>query len=138
MANAIYSLWKQEICKGNTNNILTSAEGATGVYVALVDTGLYTFNQSHQFYSSLTGIIGTPKEILNKSIVNGIFKGDNVVFNAVTGVTVEALVLYRKNAGSNTTWPLIVYLDTGITAFPFTPNGGDAAIAWNTSGIFAL
>ena len=58
MANAIYPLWKQEILKGTSNNLLNSATGATGVFVALVDTGTYTYSAAHQFYSSLTGIVG--------------------------------------------------------------------------------
>jgi len=138
MANAIYPLYKQELMKAVANNELDSAEGATGVYVALVDTGTYTYSTAHQFYSSLSGIVGTDQEILTKTQVTGIFDGTDVTFTAVTGATVEALVLYRKNGGANTTWPLICYIDTGVTNLPVTPNGGNIAITWNASGIFAL
>ena len=138
MSNAIYPLFKQELLKAVVNNGLNSAEGATGVYVALIDTGTYTYNAAHQFYSSLSGIVGTDQEILTKTQVNGVFDGADVIFTAVTGNTVEALVLYRKNAGANTTWPLICYIDTGVTNLPFTPNGGNAQIAWHASGIFSL
>ena len=138
MANAIYPLWKQEILKGTANNLLNSATGATGVFVALVDTGTYTYSAAHQFYSSLTGIVGTDQEILTKTQVTGTFDGDDVTFTAVSGVSVEALVLYRKNAGANTTWPLIAYIDTGVTGLPVTPNGGNITITWNASGIFTL
>lgn len=138
MANALYNTWKQEIMKGTSNDLLNSAEGATGVYVALVDTGTYTFSQSHVYYSSLSGVVGTDQEILTKTQTNGTFDGDNVTFTAVTGNSVEALVLYRKNAGANTTWPLITYLDSSITGLPVTPNGGDISITFNASGIFTL
>ena len=138
MANAIYPLFKQELLKGNTNNVLNSAEGATGVYCALVDTGTYTYSAAHQFYSDLSGVVGTDQEILTKTQTNGTFDGDDVTYTAVTGATVEALVLYRKNAGANTTWPLIAYIDTGVTGLPVTPNGGDIVITWNVSGIFAI
>jgi len=138
MANAIYPLWKQEIEKGTTNNLLNSAEGATGVYCALVDTGTYTYSAAHQFYSSLSGVVGSDQEILTKTQVNGVFDGTDLVFPAVTGASIEALVLYRKNAGANTTWPLIAYIDTGVTGLPVTPNGGAIDITWNASGIFAL
>lgn len=138
MANALYPLWKQEILKGTSNNLLNSAEGTTGVYAALIDTGTYTYSAAHQFYSSLTGIIGTPQEILTKTQTNGTFDGGNVTFTGVTGNSAEAIVLYRKNAGANTTWPLIAYIDTSVTGLPVTPNSGDITITWNASGIFTL
>lgn len=138
MANALYPLWKQEILKGTSNNLLNSAEGTTGVYAALIDTGTYTYSAAHQFYSSLTGIIGTPQEILTKTQTNGTFDGDNVTFTGVIGNSAEAIVLYRRNAGANTTWPLIAYIDTSVTGLPVTPNSGDITITWNASGIFTL
>ena len=138
MANAVYPLFKQELMKGTANNLLNSTEGATGVYAALVDTGTYTYSAAHQFYSSLTGIVGTDQEILTKTQASGTFDGTDLTYAAVTGATVEAIVLYRKNAGANTTWPLIAYLDTGVTGLPVTPNGGAISITWNASGIFTL
>ena len=138
MANAIYPLFKQELMKGTSNNLLNSTEGATGVYCALVDTGTYTYSTSHQFYSSLSGVVGTDQEILTKTQTNGTFDGTDLTYTAVSGSSVEALVLYRKNAGANTTWPLIAYIDTGVTGLPVTPNGGNIAITWNASGIFTL
>lgn len=138
MANAVYPLFKQEIMKGTANNLLNSAEGATGVYCALVDTGTYVYSSAHQFYSSLSGVVGTDQEILTKTQTNGTFDGTDLTFTAVTGASVEALVLYRKNAGANTTWPLIAYIDTGVTGLPVTPNGGNITITWNASGIFTL
>ena len=138
MANAIYPLWKQEILKGTSNNLLNSAEGTTGVYAALVDTGTYTYSAAHQFYSSLSGVVGTDQEILTKTQVTGTFDGTDLTFTAVTGNSVEAIVLYRKNAGANTTWPLIAYIDTGVTGLPVTPNGGSITVTWNASGIFTI
>jgi hypothetical protein len=138
MANALYPLWKQELLKGTTNNLVNSAEGATGVYAALVDTGTYTYSAAHQFYSSLTGVVGTDQEILTKTQVTGIFDGTDVTYPAVTGNSAEAIVIYRKNAGANTTWPLIAYIDTGVTGLPVTPNGGNITVTWNATGIFQL
>ena len=138
MANAIYPLWAQEILKGTSNNLLNSTEGANGVYAALVDTGTYTYSAAHQFYSSLSGIVGTPQEILTKTQVTGTFDGTDLTYTAVTGASVEAIILYRQNAGANTTWPLIAYIDTGVTGLPVTPNGGNITIVWSASGIFKL
>jgi len=141
MANALYPLWKNTIMNAEANSELDSAEGATGVFCALVDTGTYTYSAAHQFFSSLSGIVGTDQEILSKTIgvvAAGVFDGTNLTYTAVTGNSVEALVLYRKNGGANTTWPLIAFIDTGVTGLPVTPNGGDITITWNASGIFAL
>lgn len=138
MSNALYPKWKQEIMKANADAELDSAEGATGVFAALIDTGAYTYNSAHQYYSSLSGIIGTPQEITSKTQADGVFDGNNVVWPAVTGNSAEAIVLYRKNAGANTTWPLIAYIDTGVTGLPVTPNGGDINGNWDAAGIFSL
>lgn len=116
----------------------TPAEGDTGVYAALVDTGLYTYNAAHQFYSSLTGVVGTDQEILTKTQAAGVFDGTNLTYTAVTGNTIEAIVIYRKNAGANTTWPLIAYLDSTVTGLPAIPDGGNITLTWHASGIFIL
>lgn len=138
MANAIYPTWKAAILQNLADSDLDGS-GTTGVYVALVDTGTYTYNAAHEFYSSLSGIVGTDQEIgATKSYTGGVFDGADVTFTAVSGATVEALVLYRKNAGANTTWRLIAYIDSNVTGLPVTPNGGNITIAWNASGIFSL
>lgn len=124
--------------KGTANNTLNSAEGVTGVYAALIDTATYTYSEAHQFYSSLSGVVGTDQEIPAKTQASGVFDGTDLVFPSVTGATVEAIALYRKNAGANTTWPLIAYFDTGVTGLPVTPNGGNINVNWNVGGIVAL
>ncbi len=138
MANALYPKWKEALLQNLADSDLDGS-GTTGVYVALVHTGTYTYNAAHEFYSSLTGIVGTDQEIgATKTYTNGIFDGADVTFTSVTGATVEALIIYRKNAGLNTTWRLIAYIDTGVTGLPVTPNGGNISVAWNASGIFQL
>lgn len=137
MANAIYPLYKNAILQASANSALTGS-GTTGLYVALVDTGTYTYNASHQFYSSLSGIVGTDQEITSTTTVGGLIDGNDVTFTSVSGASVEALVLYRKNAGANTTWMLIAYIDTSVTGLPVTPNGGNITITWNASGIVQL
>ena len=138
MANNLYRLWGQTIMQAEANSELDSTEGTNGVFCSLIDTGVYTFSQAHQFYSSLSGIIGTDQEIITKTQTTGTFDGDNLTYTAVTGATVEALVLSRKNSGADTTWPLIMFEDTGVTGLPVTPNGGDITVTWNASGIFNL
>lgn len=138
MANALYPLWKEALLQSLADADLDGS-GTTGVYVALVDTGTYTYSAAHEFYSSLSGVVGTDQEIgTTKTFTNGVFDGADVTFPSVTGATAEALVIYRKNAGANTTWRLVAYLDTGVTGLPVTPNGGNITVSWNALGIFAL
>src|SRR5439155_2421658 len=103
MANAIYPKYKESLLNGDANTALTGS-GTTGLYAALVDTGTYTYSSAHQYYSSLSGVVGTDQEITSPTLTDGTVDGGDVTFSSVTGASVEALVLYRKNAGANTTW----------------------------------
>ena len=107
------------------------------VKVALVDTGTYTYNASHEFLTSLTGVVGTAQAIGSKTFTNGVFDGSDVTFSAVTGNSVEALVIYIDTGVAGTS-RLVAYIDTGVTGLPVTPNGGDISVTWNANGIFAL
>lgn len=131
MANAIYPKGKEQMLQGGIN----MSSGT--VKVALVDTGVYTYSASHEFVSSLSGVVGTAQTIGSKTFTDGVFDGANVTFTAVSGSTVEALVIYIDTGVAGTS-PLIAYIDTSVTGLPVTPNGGDISITWNASGIFAL
>lgn len=139
MANAIYPKWKQAIMQATANSSLAGS-GATGTYAALIDTGVTGYNSAHEFYSSLVSAqIGTEIEIgATKTYTDGVFDGADVAFGATSGNTAEAVVLFVKNAGANTTWRVVAFLDTGITNLPVTPNGGSISISWDATGIFGL
>jgi hypothetical protein len=133
VANALYPKWKEALVQASANSALTGT-----VKAALVDTGTYTYSATHEFYSSVTGVIGTPGTIgATKSYTNGVFDGADVTFSAVTGNSAEAIVIYI-DTGTAGTSRLVAYIDTGVTGLPVTPNGGDISISWNASGIFAL
>lgn len=141
MANAIYPIYKTAILSAGTNTSLTVDDTTDGPYCALVDTGTYTYSASHDFYNDLSGIVGTDQRISSPtvgSVSAGTFDGDNLTYTAVSGNSVEALVIYRKNAGANSTWRLVAYIDTSVTGLPVTPNGGDITVTWNASGIFTI
>ena len=133
MANAIYPLYKQALLDASANVDLNDLT----VKVALVDTGTYTYSAAHEFLTSLSGVVGTAQTIGTTTVTNGLFDGDNVTFTAVSGNTVEALVIYI-DTGTAGTSRLVAYIDTGVTGLPVTPNGGDINIQWNASGIFQL
>ena len=56
----------------------------------------------------------------------------------MTGDPSEALVIY-KDTGTESTSPLIMYIDTA-TGLPVTPNGGDITVTWDngTNKIFKV
>ena len=132
MANALYPKWKEAIVQATSN----SSIGGT-VKIALVDTGTYTYSASHEFLSSLSGVVGTAQTLATKTFTNGVFDAADVTFTAVSGASVEALVIY-VDTGSSATSRLVAYIDTGQTGLPVTPNGGDITVTFNASGIFAL
>jgi hypothetical protein len=144
MANALYPKWKEALLQG-TAAALLNGSGTTGVYAALVDTGVYTYNTADEFWDEggandpKDGLIGTAMEVgATKTYTNGVFDGADVLYSAVSGNSAEAIVFFVKNAGAETTWRLVGYLDTNITNLPVTPNGGNISAAWNASGIFGL
>ena len=133
MANAIYPLYKQALLDASANVDLNDGT----VKVALIDTGTYTYNAADEFYSSVSGVVGTPQTINNTTVTNGLFDGDDVTYTTVTGNSVESLLIYI-DTGSAATSRLVAWIDTSVTGLPVTPNGGDITISWNASGIFQL
>lgn len=136
MASAIYPKFKEAILQATANSSL----GGT-VKVALIDTATYglNINTAHQFYSDLSGVVGPAQAsqpiLANKTFVNGLFNNTvATTFTGVTGVSVEALVIYIDTGVAGTS-RLVAFIDT-FTAV--TPNSGDITITWNASGIFQL
>lgn len=132
MANAVYPKFKEGILQGTWN--LSSAV----VRAVLIDTGTYTYSSAHDFYNDLSGVVGSESGALgSKTFTNGTFDAADATFSAVTGNTVEAIVLF-VDTGNTATDALICYIDSATSGLPVTPNGGDITVAWNASGIFSL
>lgn len=132
MANAIYPKAKQKFL-----DALIDMPTDT-IKIALIDTGVYTYNSADEFWSSASAAeIGTSVTLASKTITNGVFDADNVTFTSVTGASVEALIIY-KDTGSAATSPLIMYIDVAASGLPVTPNGNNIDVQFNVSGIFAL
>lgn len=140
MTNRIYPIYKQNLLAGTAGYDLDNDTVNDGPYVVLVDTAVYNYLDAHDFFNDLSGIVGAASgvRISTPTVTNGTFDGDNATFTAVTGASVEGFVIYRHNAGANTTWPLVMYYDAAGGGLPVTPNGGDITIAWNAAGIFTL
>lgn len=134
MANAIYPKWKEGLMQGSANTALTGTLKA-----ALVDAGTYTYSAAHQFYSSVSGVQGTPVALTTKSYTNGVLDADDLTWTLVSGVSAEAIILYIDTGVAGTS-PLVAYLDTGYTGLPVTPNGGNITVVWDNGSnkIFSL
>jgi hypothetical protein len=132
MSNAFYGKGKDNILKGNVA-LLTST-----IKLQLLDTGVYTVNlATHEFHSSLTGLVGSPQTLASKVLNLGLFTAAALVFPTLSGVTVEAAALYL-DTGTSATSPLIAYYDTA-GGFTLTPNGQDLTLNWHaTDGVFRI
>ncbi len=132
MASAIYPKAKEAFLKADID-----LENDT-IRAVLIDTGAYTYNSAHDFYNDLSGVVGTESgAFASKTFTNGVFDAADITFSAVTGNTVEAIVIF-KDTGTTTTDALIAYIDSASSGLPVTPNGGDITVTWNASGIFSL
>lgn len=134
MANANYPKFLEALLSGSS-----SANLSTGtVKAALVDLNDYTYDPAHEFLSSVqSAIVGTPVTLANKSFTNGAFNSDDMVWSSVTGDEVEAIVLFI-DTGTPSTSRLVLYLDSGQTGMPITPNGGDLNYTVAAAGWFSL
>ena len=134
MANKIYPLAKKQMLQGGIN--LSSAD----VKVALIDLADYTYSDAHEFLSDVAGgsIVGTTGNLSGKVFGDdGSFFSDDPVASSVTGDELEALIMY-VDTGSPATSRLILYLDTGITGMPLTPDGSNVQITVDPAGWFIL
>lgn len=133
MANTLYDLGRQAFLDGGIN------WSSDTIKVALVDTGTYTFSQSHQYFSSVSSaVVSSAQTLASKTSTSGVADAADVTFPAVSGSSVEALVIY-KDTGSAATSPLIAYIDSA-TGLPATPNSGDITVTWDSGAnkIFKL
>lgn len=129
---------------GNTGD-LTYGDN---IKVALVDSGVYpasgTVNQAianHEFMSDVTAggatIARTTTALQSKTattgsgdtLIGGVADAADAVFTAVSGAVSEYLVIY-KDTGTDSTSPLIAYIDTA-TGLAVTPNGADINVIWD-------
>lgn len=135
MANTLYDYARQRFLEAQLNWT------ADTIKVILVDTGAYTPNTAtHQYLSDVSGSarIAGPVTLTSKSTTGGAADAADCTFTAVTGASIEAIIIY-KDTGTESTSPLIAYIDTA-TGLPITPNGGDIIVTWDngTNKIFKV
>lgn len=106
---------------------------ADTIKAVAVDTALYTVAiDTDQFLSDIAAgaRIATSAALSSKTKTLGVANAANVVYSAVSGASIEAIVIYQ-DTGVEATSRLIAYIDTA-TGLPVTPNGGDINLNWDT------
>lgn len=140
MPNSVYPLWKsalmQEVQANKSLDQLTPNN--CNLVLLNIGGGGYTYSDFHQWYTDLAGIVGTPKALASPVITANVFSCAGTVFTTLSGATVGAFAIYRQNSGTNNTWRLVLYEDTGVIGLPMVPNGGNLLVTWSTQGVFAL
>lgn len=135
MANALYDKARERFLRGQLDWLTDT------IKVVLVDTGNYSVNlAAHEFLSDIPSAarVAISGALTGKTATGGVADADDVTIAAVSGPTVEALVIF-KDTGNPSTSPLIAWIDTA-SGLPFTPNGGDVTIQWDNGAnrIFKL
>jgi len=140
MADVVYPLAKFKIVRPGTLG-LTSPDSIVWsddtIKVVPVDTSVYTFSPSHEFYSSVTAParLLTPLSLTGKTTtVPAVLDADDITFTLVTpGLNIGALILF-KWTGSDSTSPLVAFIDTAVR-LPLLTDGSDVPIVWDSTGI---
>ena len=135
MANALFA-------KGREGFLDGSIDGDTNdIRLILVDHGTDTPNVSTDDTLDDIGAgarVATSNALDSPTVTDGVADAADEVLTAVSGATVESIVIY-KHTGTESTSRLIAYIDTA-TGLALTPNGGDVTIAWDSGAnkIFKL
>ena len=135
MANTLYDYARQRFLEAQINWMTDT------IKAILVDTGAYTAQTSvHQYLSDIptSARIAGPVTLTAKSTTGGAADAADITFTAVSGASIEAIIIY-VDTGTEATSPLIAFIDTA-TGLPITPNGGDIIVTWDngTNKIFKV
>lgn len=136
MANKVYPKYKAAAMSGGAAvNLLTS-----NVKLVLLDTGAYTYSDSHEFLGDIPSgaRISISGNLASKSVTaSGAFQSANSRFDGVTGTSVEAIAIF-VDTGADTTSRLVAFIDTGVTGLPVTPAGASYNVIVDAAGWFNL
>jgi hypothetical protein len=131
MADKIYPKGAEKMLESGINFATDTLE------FALVSSA-YTYSDSHEFVSSLSGILARVA-VTGRTTTGGVFGCGNPKFAAVApGSTAKGLVLYKKGVNDAAS-PVLFYFDQ-ITGFPMATSGTDVEGIINAGAhkLFAL
>lgn len=135
MANALYPTFKEglldKLFDMNTDSIKAS----------LIDSADYTYGAAHDEYSGASrdvpaaAIVAESAALGSPTITGGVFDTADFTWSTVSGDQSEAIILFHDPSTNDR---LVLFMDTGITGMPITPNGGNINVTVNGSGWFSL
>lgn len=135
MANALFDSGREGFLAGNLD------WDADTIKDILVDHGTDTPapTTDDNLDDILAGArVATSGAFTSKTTTDGVADAADVTHSAVSGATIESIVIY-KDSGVESTSTLIAFIDTA-TGLPATPNGGDITVQWDSGSnkIFKL
>lgn len=122
MANGFFPKGKELILTGEIDLI------ADNIKAMVVDAS-YTYDPTHKFLADVTGRFGPPQTLVNKSVKNGIFDADDIIFPNLSGPQVIAMIIYKDSGDVNTS--TLIALINEDDYFPFFPNASNVEIYWD-------
>lgn len=136
MANALFDKGREGFLGGDID------WDAHNIKLILVDHGVDTpVPATDDFLDDIASgaRVATSGNFTTKTKTNGVADADDVTLTAVTGATVESIVIYNDTPATEAGKHLIAFIDTA-TGLPLTPNGGNVTVQWQTGGnaIFKL
>lgn len=135
MTNALYDFARESFLEGAIQWTVDDFR------TILIDTAFYSVNLNNDKY--LSDVSANARVIISNALTgktsnNGIADADDLLIPAVTGPTVEAIIVFRST-GTESTSELIAYIDTANT-LPVLLNGSNVTIQWSdgSNKIFKL
>jgi hypothetical protein len=136
MASALYDSGREGFLDGSID------WDTDDIRAILIDTTDYTVDlANHNMLDDVAAgaRVAVSAALGSKTVTAGVADAADVTFTAVTGDSVEAIILY-KHTGTESTSRLIAYIDTASSGLPVSPNGGDITVTWDSGAnkIFKL
>lgn len=146
--NALFMSFKVRQLTATSTSVITGPtladlDSETLIECALTDNGVTDISEiTHQDLADIsTAIVGTAQVMTGTAISNPTsatvrFDANDVTFTAVSGATVEQVVVYNNSAGATSTDLLICKFGVQANGLPVTPNGGNIVVQWSANGLF--
>lgn len=136
MAGALYDKAREKFLSGalSWSNDTIKAVLVPAAYVPNLAT--------HEFLSSIPAgqRLATTAALTGKTVTAGVADANDTVWPAVTNASQGAAIVFIKDTGTDTTSPLILYVDQASAGLPVIPNGGDINLIFDSGAnrIFKL
>jgi len=127
MANGMYTAGINGIMDGSIM-LLTNT-----IKVTLINTANYTVNlASHDFIDDVpTSARKATGTLASKTVSGGAFDAADTVISGINADEVDAAIIW-KDTGTESTSPLIAYIDTDLAGLPTGPLANNTVtITWN-------